>query len=284
MTTFNFHGFDGFEHAGSGLGAFFGIFAGVLIVFCVIMFALGILMYVFESLGLYTVAKRRGIKCYGLSWVPVGNLWIIGKLADQFDNYKNGKNIKLSLILLIGGIATFVMAIIITIVTIPSAIALSGATTSQVTSAVGAILIIDVLLWIIAVATAVFEFIALYKIYMAATPNSAVVLLVLSIIFSVIIPFVLFANRKKDDGFIQVDNDRKAAQQAPAQPLPQFNAPAPAQEQAAPSDNAGYQNYEYTQPQQPAQPETPAAPEKPEAPEAPEQSSAPDDNNGDVQH
>ena len=55
-----------------------------------ILLALAVVMYVFQSLGLYTMAKRRGIKCYGLAWVPIGNLWIMGKLADQFDDYKKG--------------------------------------------------------------------------------------------------------------------------------------------------------------------------------------------------
>ena len=49
-------------------------------------------------------------------------------------------------------------------------------------------------------AALVFSYIALYRIYKSANPNSATTMLVLSIFFPVIIPFVIFGLRKRDDG------------------------------------------------------------------------------------
>lgn len=46
--------------------------------------SLGIVAYILEALALYTIAKRRGIKKPWLAWIPVGNVWILGSLADQY--------------------------------------------------------------------------------------------------------------------------------------------------------------------------------------------------------
>lgn len=36
--------------------------------------ALSLVIYIFESLGFYTMAKRRGIHYPGLAWVPIGGI------------------------------------------------------------------------------------------------------------------------------------------------------------------------------------------------------------------
>ena len=52
--------------------------AGILLaVYALVMFAysmLGLISYVLHSLGLYTIAKRRGIHNSWLAWLPFGNL------------------------------------------------------------------------------------------------------------------------------------------------------------------------------------------------------------------
>ena len=45
----------------------------------------GIALYVLQSLGLYQIAQRRGIKYTWMSWVPVLNTWILGSLSDQYN-------------------------------------------------------------------------------------------------------------------------------------------------------------------------------------------------------
>ena len=61
----------------------------VLLALYVLILALAIAEYVTVSLALYTMAKNRGIKHPGLAWVPVANVWIIGKLVNEYDR-KNG--------------------------------------------------------------------------------------------------------------------------------------------------------------------------------------------------
>lgn len=43
------------------------------------------------ALGLYRLAKHRAIDKPWLAWLPIGNLWILGALADQFCKVVCGK-------------------------------------------------------------------------------------------------------------------------------------------------------------------------------------------------
>lgn len=45
---------------------------------------LGLIAYVLQALALYTIAKRRGLSCPWLAWVPVADGWILGAVSDQY--------------------------------------------------------------------------------------------------------------------------------------------------------------------------------------------------------
>ncbi|MCX7708596.1 MAG: hypothetical protein N2484_01975 [Clostridia bacterium] len=62
------------DNAGAlGILAFLGMF---MLVFVII----GIVAYVLMALGLYTMAKNRGIENPWLAWIPIANLYILAKL------------------------------------------------------------------------------------------------------------------------------------------------------------------------------------------------------------
>ena len=176
---------------------------GVLIVFYVLMMALSICAYVFSSIGLFAMAKRRKIPAYGLAWVPMGNVWIMGQLADQFDRVTKGKDAKLRhwmFWLYVG----FAVLMFISMILLAVAAFTSAAMDLEDMAGILPSLIFPMLLMLVAMgvimACAVIEYIALYRIYRSANPDSATLLLILSIFFSICMPFFLFAIRKKDKG------------------------------------------------------------------------------------
>ena len=65
----------------NGIGAALG--TGEL-VYNILMICLGIAGYVLRAVGMYTIAKRRGISNAWLSWVPVAWTWVLGSISDQF--------------------------------------------------------------------------------------------------------------------------------------------------------------------------------------------------------
>ena len=69
--------------------------AGVALAFYLIsMFfslVISVAAYVMQSVGLYSIADRRGIKKPWLAWVPVGNMWILGCISDQYRYVAKGQ-------------------------------------------------------------------------------------------------------------------------------------------------------------------------------------------------
>ena len=243
-------GFDpGYDAAFGVLGAVQGIIAFWSLI--------GIAFYVLYSLGLFTMAKRRGIHCYGLAWVPVANLWILGSISDQYKYVTTGKNQKRRGILLGLCIALTVLAVGIVTFMIQQMVNLAlnyGYYTSeaQIVQMIGGMLIFFVLMMVVGITYTVFEYITLYNLFKSAMPQNATLFLVLSIFFQVTMPFFVFACRNKDEG------------------MPQRYAPAPAAHPAcipeAPVEAA------------PAAPEAPAATAEPSAPEAPADPETPEEN------
>ena len=51
----------------------------------------GAVCFILLSIGLYTLAKHRVIDRPWLAWLPIGNLWILGCLADQYCKVVQGR-------------------------------------------------------------------------------------------------------------------------------------------------------------------------------------------------
>ena len=193
--------------------------------------ALTIASYVLTSLALYTVAKRRGIRNPWLSWVPVGNCWIIGCISDQYRYVVKGevKNKRKALLTL--NIINLVLVIAMVIVAIFMAVsAVQVGMTGNEQEVIGTVLgsligMVALCLPIagISIATKVIYYMSTYDIYTSCTPQNNVLFLVLSIIFPVTEPFFLFCTRQKDEG---MPPRRQEAQYVPQQPQyeepPQF--------------------------------------------------------------
>ncbi len=169
---------------------------------------IAIVAYIFSSIGLYSIAKRRGIKAPGLAWVPVGSMWILGSIADQFDYVRTGAVkakrkvlLWLTLVLLILGVVTSIL--VSQLMTQIIMYAFYGYDLDYVMSLMAPylwILILPLASSIIGFVAMIIEFICLHKLYKSCKPHSATVLTVFSVLFSIIIPFAIFGVRKHDDG------------------------------------------------------------------------------------
>jgi hypothetical protein len=104
FSGFNFHyGLNGNEAAFiSTIASFF--VNGVQFLFV-------IAEYVLRSLGLYSIAKKRGFAAPGLAWVPFANKYILGKIADTI-SATNGKRTHKRFLILSFEIAAYVLGIV----------------------------------------------------------------------------------------------------------------------------------------------------------------------------
>lgn len=186
----------------------------ILVTVLAVVGILSILMYIFSSLGFYTLAKRRGIRAPGLAWIPIGGVrWILGSLSDQYASLTGAKLRCSRHILLWGELVLNAAAIPLLVFAIQLLTAtLAG---QDVTMQLMQLNGVQTLLNLASIALSVMIYIALYKVYKSCDPKHAVLFLVLSIIFNITLPFFVFACRNKDLGMPQPDGGEE-------EPLPLY--------------------------------------------------------------
>ena len=170
---------------------------------------LSIATYVLSAIGLYAIAKRRGIHHPWLAWVPVADYWVLGSLSDQYQYVVRGENkSKRKTLLILGilstvvGIAMFVMAISVLVQMILGfgAGVSEDAMMEMVVGMLAGMLGLCVLWAAVEIACAIIRFMALYDVYRSLDPGNSTLYLVLSILVGITEPFFLFFNRNKDLG------------------------------------------------------------------------------------
>ncbi len=185
---------------------------GIMIVIYLVALAFGIVSYVFQALSLSTIARRRGLPSPWMAWVPVLNMWLMGSLSDQFQQYTKNKTTNRRKILIGGYIGIFAAMILLVVV------ALILELTMGDSDAAAAFLIVFVMVFYLAfvglmITLVVFQYMVLYDIFASCSPDNATAFLVISIFFSVALPFLLFSCRKRDDGMISFQQKQWQQQQ-----------------------------------------------------------------------
>lgn len=171
--------------------------------------AFSIALYVMESVGIYSIAKRRRIKKPWLAWFPIANLWLQGSISDQYQYVVKGKVRSRRKILLILGIAL----IILTVFYVGSACSALLEMVLRIVEADGSLDRIGqmapqfITMGVLAAATlilsivlSVFQWMSLYDLYSSCIPKHNVIFLILSIFIGATRPFFIFFNREKDEG------------------------------------------------------------------------------------
>ena len=163
------------------------VIGGIILIVALIVFVFAVVSYILSAAAMHTIAKRRGINNAWMAWIPGVNSWILGSISDQYQYVVKGKVRYNRIILIALWGATIVM---------------SGVSTGMMsdTSNVLGILGGSFIGSLISIASAVFHYIALYDLYSSSNPANNVLFLVLSIVFGITEPFVVFSCRNKDLG------------------------------------------------------------------------------------
>ena len=161
--------------------------------------------YILTSLGLYTIARRRGLQKAWLAWIPVINCWLLGSISDQYQYVVKGENKSkrkwLLALSLLKAVLTLTVVILVAVVAAGAIFRGPGFGMRQsITGPIMGILGVVMPLAAAHIAYLVIRFMALYDVYRSLDPSNSVLYLVLSILFSVTEPFFLFFNREKDLG------------------------------------------------------------------------------------
>ena len=220
---------------GAGEAAGFGVLGAFLVVYLLILLAslaVSVAAYVLQSLGYYTIAERRGIKRPWLSWLPIGNLWILGSISDQYQYVVKGKIRNRRKVLLGLSCGLLVLYVVWAVVLLASAAMADMMGSGLIIGLIG--ILGGLLLVALAICLAVFQYICLYDLFRSCTPDNAVLYLILSIVVNWAIPLFLFICRKQDVGM----PPRKKPTPPPVYTVPETPVEAPAPE--TPVSREGY--------------------------------------------
>lgn len=156
---------------------------------------------ILRSAAFYTLAKRRHIRHPWLSWLTVGDMWILGSLADQYQYVVKKKICRKRKILLglsaVSVLLTVVCPMIRVMITI---FGNSSFENPNIFTSVGVGALMMIVILIINLINSVFRYIASYDLFASCNPDTRTVFLVLGVIIPMLLPFFYFADRKKDYG------------------------------------------------------------------------------------
>ena len=234
---------------------------------------MSIAIYIFTSLSLYTIAKRRDIRRPWMAWVPVANAWLLGSIADQYRYVAKGETKNKRKVLLVLRIISAVLVTVFFAVLFAMIFKLVMEVTTfsmdeeelvmSVMGSLGGMVAMFLPFCAVSIAYAIIYYMALYDIYESCDPGNKVLYLVIGIFVGIAQAVFLFICRNKDGGM----PPRKGIPQAPqyggnyqqqGQPYQQYGGQY--QQQGQPYQQYGGQQYgqQYQQYgggyQQPAQP------------------------------
>lgn len=200
------------------------VILAVWALFLLLTVAYSVLVYVLQSLGMYTISKRRGIRHPWLSWIPVGNVWILGSISDQYQYVAKGKVRSRRKLLLCLNSVLYAIGFVLYVWYI---VFLIGVTVSgdgnmffdevQAWRMMGALILVMLAVIVLSLVLTVFMYVAYNDLFESCDPGRSVLFLVLSILFSFLLPYFVFACRKKDLGM----PPKKSAAAVPVQNGPE---------------------------------------------------------------
>lgn len=187
---YNMPGFGGAMATGA-----MGVVVAIFIIVMLIAFAISIASYVLSAVGMYRIAKRRGIHHPWLAWIPIGSSWLLGSISDHYQYVAKHKVTKrrrvlliLSLIAVVPGLVYGIMAMILGI---------NGGTG---VGAAAVMVLAYLCLMGLSVAAMVICYIAYYDLFRSCKPGNAVLFLILGIFFNVTLPVFVFICSGSDQG------------------------------------------------------------------------------------
>ena len=198
---------------------FFSVYMGILLFFLLAVF---IVEYIFYGLSLSEMAKRRGVSAPYTAWIPFANFFLMGKLAEQFELAQYGKTRNHKIRLVVTGSISYALLIVFFIAFISLFTNLignmsmlieeeevSGSMMAGTLTGVVSMWLVMIPMMVASILFAFFSAMALYKLFRSQNPRTCVLFTILSLVVNPFACFALFAQRKRDDGFIEL-NDKYA--------------------------------------------------------------------------
>lgn len=182
-----------------------------LIISLVITAVVGLVFYLLEAIAGCKMAKSAQIKNPWLAFIPVADGWVYGTLAEKYKKKNGTKSARFGIILPVLEGIVLMETIALTIFTVISVKEITGYALDAVnTSSEMApeqfmslipVIILYFALMAVAFANIIVFYVALWRIYSAFDKPNATLYIVLSVVFTISVPIILFIIRNRKPEF-----------------------------------------------------------------------------------
>lgn len=180
-----------------------------LALYYMFVFAVSLATYLLQAFAIFKMAKNMGYNNPWLAFIPFANVYMFGKVAETYIKSDGRPSAKFSKILLT--LQIILMAILVLLVVLIVMILFIEATgtyflTPEIETLVASAMVLPVLLAIfamlgVAIAYAIINYVALWRIFALYNYKNATLFLVLTLFVGVLTPIFLFVLRNKEPMF-----------------------------------------------------------------------------------
>lgn len=212
-----------------GTAGFFGVF---FVLFAIIVVTLVIVLYALRSVGLYTIAKRRGIRFAWICWLPLGDVWIQGSIADQYLQAAKNKTRNYRKILAFSTVLLSLFSLGLTLSTSGTALGIISEGGALAGAALAFALIFRVLIFVTSLILQIGTYFVMYYIFASCNAKGAILYFLLSFFVPMLYPIFVYSNRIWDMG-MPSQKEETVAEVIPEAPVEEIQAEETAVEETA---------------------------------------------------
>lgn len=187
----------------TAIGAFFAVFG----IFLTLGFAVQIALFILNGIGIHKMSKSLELPFGWLGFVPVISLFQIGKIGQTYVKRDGKPSAKFSIWLLLSGIAMYIIAAVLTFVTIifvfsvigyaETAIDSGDAMRIEMFTGIIPLIILCVMLFAVEITYIVLYYVNLWRVFSIFDNKNATLFTVLSILFPFLASIFVFVIRNK---------------------------------------------------------------------------------------
>lgn len=180
-----------------------------LALYYMFVFAVSLATYLLQAFAIFKMAKNMGYNNPWLAFIPFANVYMFGKVAETYIKSDGRPSAKFSKILLT--LQIILMAILVLLVVLIVMILFIEATGTyflnpEIETLVASAMVLPVLLAIfamlgVAIAYAIINYVALWRIFALYNYKNATLFLVLTLFVGLLTPIFLFVLRNKEPMF-----------------------------------------------------------------------------------
>lgn len=177
-----------------------GFYVGYMVTLYSLLIAFSVVAYILQGKAFSAIARRRGIEKPWLAWVPIGNMWLLGCISDQYRYLtynqqcnKRGKLLWTEIGVLAAGVLVCVFAVI--------ALVADQRSSNGIAWDVSVLtLLVSLAMLAVAIVYCVVYYKACYDLFRSCDPDKSLLFLLVSIFASYPLPFFIYSCRNKDLG------------------------------------------------------------------------------------